>query len=48
MGIAGGSDKVAPILGAIRGNLINVLVSDEQTIQSVLALDDTYPAIIVS
>ena len=43
IGVAGGPDKVAPLLGAIRGRLINVLVSDEQTIHSILALDDTYP-----
>jgi DNA-binding transcriptional regulator LsrR (DeoR family) len=44
IGIAGGPDKVAPILGAIRGNYINVLISDEQTVHSILALDDAYPA----
>jgi deoxyribonucleoside regulator len=43
IGVAGGPDKVAPLLGALRGRLINVLVSDEQTIHSLLALDDTYP-----
>jgi deoxyribonucleoside regulator len=42
IGVAGGPDKAAPLLGALRGNLINVLISDEQTIHSVLALDDTY------
>lgn len=40
--IAGGADKVAPLLGAIRGRWINGLVSDEQTVNSILALDDTY------
>lgn len=43
IGVAGGPDKAAPLLGALRGRLINVVVSDEQTIHSVLALDDTYP-----
>jgi deoxyribonucleoside regulator len=42
IGVAGGPDKVAPLLGALRGRLINVLASDEQTIHSLLALDDTY------
>lgn len=45
IGVAGGPDKVAPLLGAIRGRFINVLISDEQTIHSVLALDDAYPFI---
>ncbi len=45
IGVAGGPDKVAPLLGAIRGSLINVLISDEQTVHSILALDDAYPAI---
>ena len=43
IGVAGGPDKAAPILGAIRGGYINVLISDEQTAHSVLALDDAYP-----
>jgi deoxyribonucleoside regulator len=43
VGVAGGPDKAAPLLGALRGKLINVLVSDEQTFHSLLALDDTYP-----
>lgn len=43
IGIAGGPDKVAPLLGAVRGRLINVLISDEQTARSILALDDTLP-----
>lgn len=40
--LAGGVDKVAPLLGAIRGHWINGIISDEQTIHSILALDDTY------
>jgi hypothetical protein len=35
---------VAPLLGAIRGNLINVVVSDEQTVRGVILLDDAYPS----
>lgn len=42
IGIAGGSDKAAPLLGAIRGRYINVLVSDEHTVNTILALDDAY------
>ncbi|MBI5668559.1 MAG: hypothetical protein HZC41_11185 [Chloroflexi bacterium] len=41
VGVAGGADKVAPLLGALRGGIINVLVSDEKTIQRILELDDT-------
>jgi deoxyribonucleoside regulator len=36
MGVAGGPDKAASILGALRGKYINALVSDEQTIQQLL------------
>jgi len=43
IGVACGPDKAAPLLGAVRGRFINVLVSDEQTLRSVLALDDLYP-----
>ncbi len=39
--IGGGPDKVAPLLGAIRGKFFNALVSDEQTVYSLLALDDS-------
>ncbi len=42
--VAGGPDKVAPLLGAIRGRLVNVVISDEQTVRGVLALDDAYPS----
>lgn len=41
--LAGGADKAAPLLGAIRGKWINGLISDEQTVHSILALDDAYP-----
>lgn len=40
IGVAGGPDKAAPLLGAIRGGLINVVISDEATVRSMLALDD--------
>ena len=43
VGVAGGWDKVAPLLAAIRGKFINVIITDEQTITSILALDETYP-----
>lgn len=43
LALAGGADKAAPLLGAIRGKWINGLISDEQTVHSILALDDTYP-----
>jgi len=37
LGVACGSDKVAPIIGALRGGFINAIVSDEKTIAEVLA-----------
>jgi deoxyribonucleoside regulator len=43
MGVAGGPDKAAPLLGAIRGGWIDILVTDEQTARSILALDEAYP-----
>lgn len=36
IGVAGGSPKVEPIIGALRGGLINVLISDAATIADVL------------
>lgn len=39
--VGGGPDKVAPLLGAIRGKWVNGLISDEETLNSLLALDDT-------
>ncbi|HLU08608.1 MAG TPA: sugar-binding transcriptional regulator [Oceanobacillus sp.] len=38
IGIAGGADKAASVLGALRSGYINALVSDEQTIQTVLQM----------
>jgi deoxyribonucleoside regulator len=40
IGVAGGDDKVAPLLGALRGGYINVLISDERTIQALLRFED--------
>lgn len=40
VGVAGGDDKVAPLLGALRGGYINALVSDEHTIQALLRMED--------
>ncbi len=36
IGVAGGPEKVEPIIGALRGRLINTLVSDVKTISEVL------------
>jgi DNA-binding transcriptional regulator LsrR (DeoR family) len=36
IGVAGGLAKVQPIIGALRGGLINILISDERTILEVL------------
>jgi DNA-binding transcriptional regulator LsrR (DeoR family) len=36
LGVAGGPEKVMPILGAVRGKYINILVTDSMTAQSVL------------
>jgi deoxyribonucleoside regulator len=36
--VATGADKVAPILGALRGKWINVLVTDENTARSLVAI----------
>ena len=40
IGVAGGSAKVRPILGALRGGLVTTLVTDQQTADAVVALDD--------
>ena len=37
IGVANGAEKVASIIGAIRGGFINCLVTDEETAESVLA-----------
>lgn len=38
VGIAGGTDKVEPLLGALRGQYINVLVTDEYTVRQLIDL----------
>ncbi len=40
IGVAGGAAKVRPILGALRGGLVTILVTDQRTAEGVLALDD--------
>ncbi len=40
IGIAGGTDKVEPLLGALRGEYINVLITDEATVRQLVALVD--------
>jgi deoxyribonucleoside regulator len=39
--VAGGTAKVRPILGALRGGLITDLVTDQRTAEAVVALDDS-------
>jgi deoxyribonucleoside regulator len=34
--VAGGADKVLPLIGALHGNLIKVLITDEQTAGAIL------------
>lgn len=36
VGVAGGEEKVAAILGALRGGYLNVLITDSVTAQAVL------------
>ncbi|HTX78307.1 MAG TPA: sugar-binding transcriptional regulator [Longilinea sp.] len=36
IGVAGGPDKVLPLIGALHGNLIKVLITDEQTANAIL------------
>jgi len=40
IGVAGGPDKVKPILGALRGRYINILVTDNITAMALLEIDD--------
>ena len=40
IGVAGGPGKIIPILGALRGGFINVLVTDSITARKVLELDN--------
>ena len=41
IGVAGGEKKARAILGAINGNLINVLVTDSDTARRVLDLGES-------
>lgn len=41
IGVAGGTGKVKPILGALRGKFVNVLITDSVTAQKVLELSDS-------
>jgi DNA-binding transcriptional regulator LsrR (DeoR family) len=41
VGVAGGADKVVPLLGALRGGLLDVLVTDEHTARSLLDLSES-------
>ena len=41
VGVAGGPHKSAAILGALRGKLINVLITDDQTATSILTRDSS-------
>ena len=43
IGVGGGSDKVLPLLGALRGGLLRALVTDEHTARSLLELDQGSP-----
>jgi len=38
IGVAGGADKVEPLLGALRGGYINILVTDNITAQAMLEM----------
>jgi len=40
VGVAGGPEKVGPLLGALRGGCINAIVTDEQTALGMLSLDE--------
>ncbi len=40
VGVAGGIAKAPAILGALRGHLVNVLITDDRTAREVLRLDD--------
>jgi deoxyribonucleoside regulator len=42
IGVAGGPAKVAPILGALRGRMLSVLVTDEPTAEAVLAAAEDF------
>ncbi len=48
IGVAGGAGKVRPILGALRAGLLTTLVTDQQTAEAVVRLDDDTRAVAVS
>lgn len=39
IGVAGGPSKIKSILGALRGQLVNVLITDEKTALNVITMD---------
>ncbi|WP_084265694.1 sugar-binding domain-containing protein [Actinomadura macra] len=41
--VAGGTQKVEPIVGALRGGFLNVLITDERTLRSVAGIDASLP-----
>ncbi|HLA45059.1 MAG TPA: sugar-binding transcriptional regulator [Aggregatilineales bacterium] len=41
IGVAGGRDKALPLLGALRGGFINVVITDERTLQYILQIDQS-------
>ncbi len=43
IGVAVGARKAAAILGALRGEFLHVLVTDEDTARAVIQLDDEFP-----
>jgi deoxyribonucleoside regulator len=43
IGVAGGAAKVRPILGALRGGMLTILVTDQPTAEAVLRVADTEP-----
>lgn len=45
LGVAGGEEKVAPLLGVLRGRYLNGIVTDEQTALGILRLDEAGKAL---
>uniref|UniRef100_A0A7V3YMY1 Sugar-binding transcriptional regulator n=1 Tax=Candidatus Caldatribacterium californiense TaxID=1454726 RepID=A0A7V3YMY1_9BACT len=39
IGVAGGEEKLRPILGALRGKFVNILITDDVTASALLAVD---------
>jgi len=42
LGVAGGTNKSLAILGALRGKLINILITDFATASDILEKDDMF------